>query len=52
MTLAYGRHPSRVVLPVVSGINVPTPLPPCPGLRGEACRAYAPFTNQQAASKG
>jgi predicted acyl esterase len=30
--------PSRLVLPVVSGVNVPTPLPPCPGLRGEPCR--------------
>jgi predicted acyl esterase len=30
--------PSRVVLPVVDGITVPTALPPCPGLRGEPCR--------------
>jgi predicted acyl esterase len=28
----------RLVLPVVPGVAVPTPLPPCPGLRGEACR--------------
>jgi uncharacterized protein len=34
------RMPSRVVLPVVPGVSVPTPLPPCPGLRGEPCRAY------------
>jgi predicted acyl esterase len=32
--------PSRLVLPVVDGVGVPTPLPPCPGLRGEACRPY------------
>jgi predicted acyl esterase len=39
VTLAYPRKtPSRLVLPVVPGIAVPTPLPPCPGLRGEACR--------------
>jgi hypothetical protein len=25
-------------LPVVPGVAVPTPLPPCPGLRGEPCR--------------
>jgi uncharacterized protein len=31
-------HPSRLVLPVVPGVPVPTPLPPCPGLRGEPCR--------------
>jgi hypothetical protein len=31
-------HPSRLELPVVPGIAVPTPLPPCPGLRGEPCR--------------
>jgi predicted acyl esterase len=31
-------RPSRLVLPVVPGVNVPTGLPPCPGLRGEPCR--------------
>jgi predicted acyl esterase len=31
---------SRLVLPVVAGVNVPTGLPPCPGLRGEPCRTY------------
>lgn len=35
-----GAHPSRLVLPVVSGI-VPGGSPPaCPSLRGEPCRAY------------
>jgi predicted acyl esterase len=33
--------PSRLVLPVVPGVSVPTGLPPCPGLRGEPCRPYA-----------
>jgi hypothetical protein len=37
-----GLMPSQLVLPVVSGLNVPTPLPPCPGLRGEPCRTYQP----------
>jgi predicted acyl esterase len=40
--------PSRLVLPVVPGVNVPTALPPCPGLRGEACRVYQPFVNRVA----
>jgi uncharacterized protein len=34
------RRPSRLILPVVSGVTVPTGLPPCPGLRGEPCRTY------------
>jgi predicted acyl esterase len=33
---------SRLVLPVVPGVAVPTGLPPCPGLRGEPCRSYRP----------
>jgi predicted acyl esterase len=32
------RRPSRLLLPVVPGVEVPTGLPPCPGLRGEPCR--------------
>jgi predicted acyl esterase len=34
------RGKSRLVLPVIDGIAVPTGLPPCPGLRGEPCRTY------------
>ena len=34
-----GSRPSRLILPVVPGGAAPTPLPPCPGLRGEPCRA-------------
>jgi uncharacterized protein len=34
------RGKSRLVLPVVDGVAVPTGLPPCPGLRGEPCRTY------------
>ncbi len=36
---------SRLTLPVVPGVNVPTGLPPCPGLRGEPCRDYQPIVN-------
>lgn len=48
-TNAVGRsvgRPSSVVLPVVPSIGVPTPLPACPGLRGQPCRAYVPVNNQ------
>jgi hypothetical protein len=38
--------PSSLILPVVSGVNVPTGLPPCPGLRGEPCRDYRPYVNR------
>jgi predicted acyl esterase len=44
--IGYGREmPSRLVLPVIPGGSAPTGLPPCPGLRGEPCRDYQPFTN-------
>jgi predicted acyl esterase len=49
VALAFSRHrPSRLVLPVVPGLGAPTPLPPCPGLRGEACRPYQPLANAPA----
>jgi predicted acyl esterase len=37
--------PSRLVLPVVAGVSVPTGLPACPSLRGEPCRTYTPLHN-------
>jgi predicted acyl esterase len=44
--VGYGlKRPSRLLLPVVPGVSAPTGLPPCPGLRGEPCRDYQPFTN-------
>jgi hypothetical protein len=36
------------VLPVQPGVTVPAPLPPCPSLRGQQCRAYAAYTNTSA----
>lgn len=49
VAIAYSRQdPSNLLLPVVPGIGVPTGLPPCPGLRGEPCREYVPFTNRPA----
>jgi hypothetical protein len=38
-------HPSKVVLPVVAGVAVPTPLPACNSLRGQPCRKYVPLGN-------
>ncbi len=50
VSLAYSRAmPSRLVLPVVPGVRVPTGLPPCPGLRGEPCRTYRPLVNRTGA---
>jgi putative CocE/NonD family hydrolase len=47
VSLAYSRQrASRLILPVVPGIRVPTGLPPCPSLRGEPCRPYQPFVNR------
>jgi uncharacterized protein len=36
---SMGR-PSAVVLPVIPPFTIPTPLPPCPSLRGQPCRTY------------
>lgn len=36
-------HPSKLVLPVVPGIDVPDALPPCT-LRGQPCRPFEPET--------
>lgn len=41
-------HPSSVVLPVVSDATAPSPLPPCPSLRGQPCRDWAPYANTPA----
>jgi hypothetical protein len=41
VSIAYSKaRPSSLVLPVVPGVDVPTGLPPCPGLRGEPCRDF------------
>jgi hypothetical protein len=43
-----GSMPSRLLLPVVPGVDTTTGLPPCPGLRGEPCRDYVETPNQAA----
>jgi predicted acyl esterase len=46
VSIAHSKlMPSSLILPVVPGVNVPTGLPPCPGLRGEPCRDYSPYAN-------
>src|SRR5204862_919853 len=46
-----GQMPSSLVLPVVPGVSVPSGLPPCPGLRGEPCRAYQADQTSAATSR-
>jgi predicted acyl esterase len=38
--------PSRLVLPVVPGLSIPTALPACGVLRNEPCRTYVPLVNR------
>jgi len=39
--------PSKIVLPVVPGVEVEAPLPPCPGLRAQPCRTYVEIENSE-----
>jgi uncharacterized protein len=41
--------PSSLILPVVPGVSVSTPLPACPSLRNEPCRPYRAIVNNTAA---
>ncbi|MBI4950467.1 MAG: CocE/NonD family hydrolase [Myxococcales bacterium] len=44
--VAFGpQTPSRLFLPVVSGVPVAAGTPPCPSLRGQPCRAYVASAN-------
>lgn len=48
VTYAVGHdaaRPSKVVLPKLRGVTVPTAAPPCPSLRGQPCRARAAPVN-------
>ncbi len=38
-------YPSRLVLPAVADASITAPLPPCPSLRGQPCRAYVETSN-------
>lgn len=39
-------HPSKVVLPRLTGVTPSTAPPPCPSLRGQPCRDWAAYVNQ------
>jgi predicted acyl esterase len=45
------EHPSRLVMPlspeVVADTPYPWALPPCPGLRGQPCRDFVPYENDE-----
>ena len=36
---------SRLILPIVPGVSVPTSTPACPSLRNEPCRPYQALAN-------
>ncbi|WP_372736942.1 CocE/NonD family hydrolase C-terminal non-catalytic domain-containing protein, partial [Nocardioides sp.] len=42
------QRPSRLILPVVPGVSIDSPAPPCPSLRNQPCRDYVPFKNREA----
>ncbi len=42
-------RPSSVLLPILPGADVPTPLPPCPSLRGQPCRDFVDYSNDEVA---
>ncbi len=45
--IGYGKGmPSSLLLPIQPGFDIPTELPPCPGLRGQPCRDYVAFKNK------
>lgn len=44
-TVEIALDGSRVVLPVVPGVDVPTALPPCNALRNQPCRNYVEIDN-------
>ncbi|MBX3025036.1 CocE/NonD family hydrolase [bacterium] len=44
-TVEIALEGSRVVLPVIPGIQVPTGLPPCKALRSQPCRPYEEIDN-------
>jgi len=41
-----GDQASKVVLPIVPGVEISGGVPPCPSLRGQPCRVYEPLTNE------
>jgi hypothetical protein len=49
VSLAFSKTmPSSLILPVAPGVDVSSPLPPCPSLRNEPCRPYQALVNRTA----
>jgi hypothetical protein len=47
VAIAFSKTmPSKLVLPVVPGLSIPTAMPACPSLRNEPCRPYQAMVNQ------
>ena len=45
VSITHSRnYPSRVVLPIVTGVKVTVDAPACPGLRGQPCREFVATT--------
>ncbi len=40
-------HASSVLLPVLPGAEIPTALPACPSLRGQPCREFVEYSNDE-----
>jgi uncharacterized protein len=50
--IGHGKSmPSKLLLPVLAGFDIPTELPPCPALRSQPCRDYEAFKNKAVKSK-
>ncbi|UDY36777.1 CocE/NonD family hydrolase [Dermatobacter hominis] len=50
------EHPSKLVLPLspdlLRGTPYPAALPPCPGLRGQPCRDFVAYENEEVDDQG
>ena len=48
VTIAHdSERPSKLVLPIVAGIDAPAGFAPCGSLRGQPCRTYTPAINEK-----
>ncbi len=48
VTIAHDAdHPSKLVLPVLTGVDAPAGAAPCGSLRGQPCRNYTPAINEK-----
>jgi predicted acyl esterase len=53
VTIAHdAEHPSRIVLPTLTGIDIPDDYPPCGSLRGQPCRPFGVFAADGVSAAG